>query len=310
VFLSLLCALPALATDAPSAELFRRGRAAMKSGDCRAAVPLLSQSHSLDPAVGTALNLALCEEQLGELSDALEHLQFVIDSAGAEDPRRRFAERRVTEIERRMAWLSVAVPRSARVGLQVLLDGAPLAARAGSDPVRVDPGLHELTLRDTMHVLFQERLDLREGERRVWAPVLPPGDTTAHAGQDATAERRPRKPRPAPQRRPAEHEGPPTLGYVGVGVGTAAIAASVVLGLLVLEKKDEISHCDADGGCDQKGVDAAKAGKTLSTLSTISAAVGLPVLALGGYLLLSYDPAGPRDHAPAAAHLRFILPTN
>jgi hypothetical protein len=191
----------------------------------------------------------------------------------------------------------------------VLLDGAPISASAASDPVRVDPGLHELSLREGERVLFLERLDLREGERRVWTPVLPAADSAAPARPDTVSQRRTSRRRPARQRPAAEDTGPPVLGYVGVGVGTAAIAASLVLGLFVLEKKQDIRHCEADGACNQKGVDAASAGTTLSTLSAISAAIGVPALALGGYLLLSYDPPRARDPA-AAAHFRLVLPTN
>lgn len=305
LLLSLLCAPPALAAEEESAALFRRGRAIMKSGDCEAAVPLLSQSQSLDPAVGTALNLAICEEQLAKLSDALEHFQFVIDRAAVDDPRRRFAEGRVTELERRMAWLSVTLPRRTRVAPQVLLDGTPIDADAVSEPVRINPGLHELTVRDSERVLFQERLDLREGERRVWAPVLTTPDAGSTASTDAASKRRTRKRPPTRHHLPAKDDGPPTLGYVGVGVGTAAIAASLVLGLFVIDKKQMVdSHCEPDGTCDQKGADAAKTGATLSTLSTISAAIGVPALALGGYLLLSYDPPRSKDHTAAA---RFTL---
>lgn len=277
----------------------------MKSGDCETAVPLLGESHSLDPAVGTALNLAICEEKLGMLSRALDHFAFVIARAPEDDARRRFAERRASDLERRVAWLTVTVPNGTRAAPEVVLDGEPLQTNVLRNPVRLDPGLHELTLRDSERILFQERLNLREGERRVWAPVL----TVPHepAAQSSKPRRRTRTGRPA-QRSPGD-EGPPTLGYVSVGVGTAAIATSLVFGLLVMDKNEVVKRsCDGED-CDQTGVDAADAGRTFSMLSTISAAIGVPALAFGGYLLLSYDPPKSSDQR-AAAQLTLVLPTH
>lgn len=279
----------------------------MKSGDCETAVQLLGESQSLDPAVGTALNMAICEEKLGRLRQALEHFEFVIARAPVDDARRRFAKQRASELERRVAWLTVTVPRGMRTAPEVVLDGKPLQANVLRDPVRLDPGLHELTLRDSERIVFQERLNLREGERRVWAPVLT--GTDEPADRESKPRRRTRTGRPTSRAPGARDGGPPTLGYVSIGVGTAAVAASLVFGLLVMDKNEVVKRsCDADG-CDQTGVDAADAGRTFSMLSTISAAIGVPALAFGGYLLLSYEPPKSSDQR-AAAQLTLILPTH
>jgi hypothetical protein len=66
-----LCAITfasqADAGDVATAEaLFREGRALMDMGDFVAACPKLAESHAQDPATGTLLALAVCQEGAGQ----------------------------------------------------------------------------------------------------------------------------------------------------------------------------------------------------------------------------------------------------
>jgi hypothetical protein len=55
--------------DPVAAEaLFRAGRDALKRGAWAAACSKLAESQTLDPAAGTALNLAVCQEKLGNVA--------------------------------------------------------------------------------------------------------------------------------------------------------------------------------------------------------------------------------------------------
>ena len=57
--------------DPAAAEwLFREGRALMKKGDFAPACAKLAESQRLDPAVGTLMNLAECEERIGRTASA------------------------------------------------------------------------------------------------------------------------------------------------------------------------------------------------------------------------------------------------
>src|SRR4051812_48607669 len=85
---AILCSLPlhAFAQQPPPREQldpvaeeaqqqFIAGREAVKKGELARAVALFKGSQELHPAVGTLLNLARVEEQLGRVASALEHFQ-------------------------------------------------------------------------------------------------------------------------------------------------------------------------------------------------------------------------------------------
>jgi hypothetical protein len=75
--------------------------------------------------------------------------------------------------------------------------------------------------------------------------------------------------------------------------GVAGLAVGVVTGLLVLSKKSVVNdHCDRDMVCDREGYDAARAGATLGTLSTIGFVAGGISIAMGTVLVVTAPPPG------------------
>src|SRR5690348_18176828 len=66
-------AQPKTGTPTPSQadQLFDEGRALMAKQDFADACPKLEESQRLDPALGTLLNIGLCDEGLGKLATAL-----------------------------------------------------------------------------------------------------------------------------------------------------------------------------------------------------------------------------------------------
>lgn len=63
----------------------------MQAGDLAKARALFVRSYRLDPAVGTLLNLAMCEERLGMRDDALRHYQAAYDASMKEGRKDRAA---------------------------------------------------------------------------------------------------------------------------------------------------------------------------------------------------------------------------
>ena len=58
--------------------LFSAGRADVERGDYASACPKFADSQRLDPAPGTLINLADCEEHVGQLARAWQHWREAI----------------------------------------------------------------------------------------------------------------------------------------------------------------------------------------------------------------------------------------
>jgi len=89
LFATFAGALPATAQSerAASVALFDEGRAALQRGDLAVACSKFQESNRLDPAVGTAFNLANCEEQRGRTSTAWALFREVAARMKPDDPR-------------------------------------------------------------------------------------------------------------------------------------------------------------------------------------------------------------------------------
>jgi hypothetical protein len=125
--------------------LFEQGRAAMLEHDYARACPKFAESHRLDPASGTLLNLAVCHEMQGKLATAWSEYKEVIALARKEANQQReaLASKRSREIEPRLSRVVVLVPERARVpGLVVILDGVPVGEPAWGVAAPADTGTH------------------------------------------------------------------------------------------------------------------------------------------------------------------------
>lgn len=126
-------------------QLFDEGRALMKEGKYADACPKFEKSLSLDPALGTELNLADCYEKLGKTASAWSTFTSCADHAkanGAAD-REKFARDRAKSIEPKLMKLSIEA--SKQPGLVVKRDDIVVGEGLWGVAVPVDPGKHTVT---------------------------------------------------------------------------------------------------------------------------------------------------------------------
>ncbi len=97
--ISLLVSLEALADDTSADSLFREGRRAADAGDYTVACVRFEQSYQLEPAAGTLLNWADCEEHRGESSLALQHFKRLEGELSTTDDRRPIVEEHIRVLE-------------------------------------------------------------------------------------------------------------------------------------------------------------------------------------------------------------------
>jgi hypothetical protein len=283
VLASLSLALALLATSAAGQPrdraaadaLFQAARAEFDRGDFASACEKFAESHRLDPAPGTLLNLALCHEKTGRIASAWEGFRQVADML--HDERVDFARTRSSSLESRLPWLTLHLPNEATDGVRVFRDGIELGSASLGIPLPVDPGTHTLVVEAPGRLRSTRTISMREAQRQ---------DVTLDLGPDqpVSTPAPPRRPKPASESPPSNDH---TWTWVAGGIGVAGVATSLATGALAVSSKRTLeTHC-VDRRCDDQGLDAANAGRTYATISTVSGAVGILGLGVGTYLLLS-----------------------
>jgi hypothetical protein len=253
----------AASRDPAAAEaLFRDARAAMQRGEYDVACAKLDESQRLDPAPGTLLNLAECEEKRGRLASAWQDYQWALETLPAGDERGPYAKSRAEALAPRLPRLVVRLAPSAPAGSRVRRDEIDLGAPSLGSPLPVDPGKHAVVVNAPGRVA--RTYDVTAAEGRL-------AEITVDAGApDVTAP-------------PAETRGPGKLpGFIGIGVGGAALVAGSVAGVLAIGRaRVSDDHCDAAHTCDDTGLAANRDGRTFSTVSTICFVAGVALVAGG-----------------------------
>ena len=135
------------ARRARARQVFGLGRTAMKAGRYAEAAALFEDSQTLDPAWGTLLNLAFCDEKLGKTATAWGLYLDAAPAARAErqDKWADDAEARAKRLEGSILHVVVRVDRAPdERAVEVLLDETPFPESLWGRPTAVDPGLHAL----------------------------------------------------------------------------------------------------------------------------------------------------------------------
>lgn len=197
--LALLAPRPARAdaSNAALAEsLFQEGKRLSAAGQFVEACPKFAASYKLDAATGTLLNLAACEESLGQTATAWAHFTDAASLAKREGNQGRadYAAQHIASLETKLIRLIVNVAREANVdGLVVKVDDQPLSSAAFGVPAPIDPGPHTIDASapgkknlhfeikaDTPHVTLEAKIKWDDANPATSAPAaLLPGAAPA-----------------------------------------------------------------------------------------------------------------------------------
>ncbi len=188
------------AAGSPSAEvLFQEGRRLLLSGRTAEACAMLRESLAIEPASGTLLNVALCDERLGRTATAFDEYREAARLARRQgrDDRAAVAVERGDALRPRLARVTVMAPH-APPGMIVECDDGPFDGQGLGVPVALNPGLRRLTVSAPRHRPWSTSLELRDGELRVLeVPAL------------QTEDEEPTRPSESPE--PAAAPPPPAL---------------------------------------------------------------------------------------------------
>jgi len=282
------------ARDSAAGEaLYRAAKESARKGDWEKACAQLAESQRLDPAPGTLVNLADCEEHRGLVSSAGSHFTEVQSQFKPGDSRAAYARDHAAALEKRIPHLTVKLQPGAPSSARVFRDEEELKGASLGVPLPVDPGTHVVMVRvGSAESRFPvTAVESQTSEVNVSAPVetappKPGPDTVAPPPVKAVDA----PPSPPPSDRTAE---PPrasrTLGFALVTAGGVGLVVGGVTGVFALSNASKVKETCGPSylTCDPTSVDNAATGKTMATVSTVAFIAGGALLAGGLYLVIT-----------------------
>ncbi len=280
---------PTLHAQAAAADaLFESARAAMSKGDFASACEQFRASDKLDPAVGTELNLADCEEKRGRVASAWELYRAVGEKLSESDERVTLARERIRSLEPRVPKVTLTLAANAPQNCAVRDGNVELGSAAFGVALPFDPGPHDLVVSAPGYEARTYHVLLAEGQAQ--ALTVEPGPSGAPAAP-AIATPGPIVPAssssPPPSLAPS-HSSKRTVGFVIGGVGVAGLGVGAISGALMLSKKHALDgDCNPDKSCNAAGVDAAHSAHTFQVVSNVGWIAGALALGTGAFLVLT-----------------------
>ena len=267
-------------------ELYREARALMDQKRYDEACKKFAESHRLDPATGTLLNLAACHEAMGLTATAwVEYSEGLM--AARRDQRAdrvQFAEERIRAVEPKLSRLTVVVPPESRIeGLEVRIDGALIGAAAWGVSAPIDPGTHKIgaTALGRKPWAAEVTIGAEADKQTISVPALevdpnapqPGAEAQTPATSGTVAAQGPATADQLALERPV-----PAAVYIAGGVTLAFAAAAGVSGAMYLSKNSEYKEANDDPNVSparrQELKDAAELPGVVNAITTGAAVAG------------------------------------
>ena len=286
---------PTPADQAAAEALFNEAHALIDQGRLDEACPKLLESHRLDPAAGTLLNLGDCYERAGRTASAWGAFGEAETMArnGRDLVREAEARRRAQALESKLSRLVLRVaPENRTLGAQVKREGRPVGEGLWGSAVPVDPGQHALEVAAPRQATWRTtvRVPAGPGVTVVVVPALTP------AVAPPLADRAPPAGAWSPQR---------TVGVALGGLGVVGAAIGTVFGVRAASRmSDSEARCtdSAPSVCDTEGLAMRDEADAAAGASTLAFVLGGAALA-GGVVLFATAPRGDEPRGAAALRL-------
>jgi hypothetical protein len=257
-------------------ETFHAGRELMKDGKLAEACPKFEESQKADPASGTLLALAYCQELSGLLASAHANYLAATNLAAKEgqSERQKAAGERAEALSKRVSTLTILVPAelTQQPGLKIKRDGIELDRTTYNVALPLNGGTHliETTAPGRERWAGVVTLQNEADRKTLQLPLLEP-ESASYI--EIAGPRRAVAPTAAA--RPIESPSVRRMRHVSLGLGIASAASfglGVTFGLAAKSRNDASNrdgHCDATG-CDAYGAERRNAALDAARLSTWS----------------------------------------
>jgi hypothetical protein len=249
-------------------RLFAEAKALLDSNLIQACARFDESLRANPAAIGTLLNVALCDEKLGRIASAVAKFTEARDRAKEQGLRQhvRAAEDHIAALEPKVPHLAIKLTQ-AMPETKVVLDDRVIAADS-LDDVAVDPGERELSVSAPGRLPYRTKLVIAKSEHRdVIVPALATSITV-------TSSRR-------------------FVGQLTTIAGGVAFGTAIGLGLygrhLRLQQFDN-GNCTATSAgdlCSSPGKNQIDRARTLGNVGTAVGAIGLVAIGVGTYLWLT-----------------------
>jgi hypothetical protein len=256
--------------------LFFTARGLMDAGRYSEACGKLAESYRLDPAPGTLLNLAVCNEKIGKTASAWGEFRDALSEARRMNrpDREKLATEHIAELEPELSYLAIKVPAAVRGirGLEITRNGIPLQSAAWDTDLPVDPGDVEIIEKAPLY---------KPKTVHVKVAVMQHASTTAVPLELAPIERPPLPFWTAKR----------TWGAGIALTGLAIAGGAAAFGVLALnDKKKSDNNCPTGPfglQCNQTGVDAMNRANTEAWVSNFGIGLAAAGVIVGSYLFFS-----------------------
>jgi hypothetical protein len=291
-------------SKAAARELAASGIADAKAGRCDLAVPKLERAERLYHAPTILTALGECQVQLGRLVEGSENLKRVtleqLDpgaSSSFVDAKKK-AKTLLEATLPKIAKLTIVVKPEGIQNPEVKVDGTPINKDLLGIGRPTDPGEHTISIQAEGYRPAEAIVQLDPAEQETLTLELVAEPKPAEPSPATAAPVAPVEPAtpPAPSstgREPSRQKSAqPVLGWIGIGVGAAAMIAGGVTGGLAMSESDKL-NCPRNI-CAGEEADRLDRANGLALASSVLFGAG-GVLAVTGIVLLVTSPTSPHE---------------
>jgi len=260
-------------------DKFQKALALQTGGDWAGALALLKEVAAVRSTPQVRFNIALCEENLGQLVAAVGDYELAAaDARSAGDHEVvEEAQRRLAELKGRIPKIVVARGINADTAT-ITLDGVTLGDQVIGKEMNVDPGPHVITARAAGFESFRTTVRVDEAEtQRVEVTLEPTPGAVAPL------------PPPPPPKVPPETSTNETAAYIVGGVGVASLATAGVMFGLRQGALNELERECVDNTCPEEARSTADRGELYTLLGNVALGVGALGVGVGVILLVTGD---------------------
>jgi len=251
-------------------QLFEEGKA-MLDKDLASACAKFEESLKFNSqAIGTLLNVALCDEKLGRFASATTKFAEARDRAKEQGMavHLKAAEEHIAALADKVPHVTLKFSEPPLPQTTIVIDERLIPfAEIANHPI--DPGAHDVVVSAPGHLAFKTHLEIAAGENKD-LPIPP-----LQKSVTVKSSRR-------------------TIGKITTATGVATLGTGIVLAIVAKRRYDDAtgsSQCnflesEQKWQCNSEGYAATGNARTLGNVATVVGGIGLVAVGVGAFLWL------------------------